>query len=190
MALGTPKTVIAAMEGERVITHGRSGKKYTLYMTGLTKAIDKLNRLLEKYENRTLTGVSRAALMIRRRSLELTPMDTGNLRESCFVVWTGGVIGAGKSPNFVTGGERKATEKEVDVMYAQHNKQVDAFAGVYSVRKTPIAVIMYSAYYALLVHEQKRTYNHGQWQFLRTALTQSRDDVKNIIKATLKEGGE
>src|SRR3990167_5277632 len=104
------------------IKHGITGKKYSFQMKGTEKVINNLNKAIDKYKDRTLKGVSRAALLIRRESLALTPKDTGNLKESCFVAWTGGTVGAGKSPSFVTGGSRAATMKEVNALYNGHTK--------------------------------------------------------------------
>lgn len=171
------------------ITHGITGKKYSFEMKGTEKVINTLNKMIDKYKDRTLKGVSRAALLIRRASLELTPEDTGNLKESCFVVWSGGTIGAGKSPNFVTGGERKATAKEVEVLYSEHSKALSIAQTLYESRTQILAGINYSAYYALFVHEIKKKYKIGQWKFLETAIKQNRAEIIKIIVETVKSKG-
>lgn len=171
------------------ITHGISGKKYSFEMKGTEKAINSLNKMIDKYKDRTIKGVSRAALLIRRASLELTPEDTGNLKQSCFVVWSGGTIGAGKSPNFVTGGERGATAREVSVLYTEHSKALEAASALYEGKERILAGINYSAYYALFVHEIKKKYKTGQWKFLETAVKQNRAEIIKIIAESVKSKG-
>lgn len=171
------------------ITHGITKKKYSFELKGIEKAINKLNKKIDEYKERTLKGVSRAALLIRRESLALTPEDTGNLKESCFVVWTGGTVGAGKSPNFVTGGERNATQKEVIALYKGHEKALGAAQELYKSQTKILALIHYSAYYALFVHEIKKNHKTGQWKFLETAINQNRKEVLKIIAETVKSKG-
>lgn len=171
------------------ITHGITGKKYSFKMEGAEKVINALNKKIDEYKNRTLKGVSRAALLIRRESLALTPKDTGNLKESCFVVWKGGTIGAGKSPNFITGGERGATAKEVSVLYAEHSKALDVAQALYENQTQILAGINYSAYYALFVHEIKQKHKTGQWKFLETAIKQNRKEILKVIAESVKSKG-
>lgn len=173
------------------ITHGISGKKYSFEMKGTEKVVNTLNKMISKYKDITLKGVSRAALLIRRESLVLTPEDTGNLKESCFVAWTGGTIGAGKSPNFVTGGERGATAKEVAILYKEHSNALDAIQALYENKNQVLASVCYSAYYALFVHEikPKNKYKVGQWKFLETAINQNRVEIMKIIAETVKSKG-
>ena len=172
------------------IKHGVSGKKYTFQVKGLNKVLSNLNNAIKEYKDRTLVGVSRAALFTRRKSLELTPEDTGNLKESCFVVWKGGTIGAGKSPNFVTGGERRATQKEVDELYRVHSKMLETAQGEYENMTEIFAAVYYSAWYALFVHEIKKKHKGSeQWKFLETAVKQNRAEILKIIADSVKSKG-
>ena len=171
------------------ITHGISKKKYTFQLEDVEKVINNLNKLIDEYKDKTLKGVLRAALLIRRKALELTPKDTGNLKESCFVVWKGGIIGAGKSPNFVTGGKRGATQKEVDILYKNHTKALNNAQSLLGDETKIRALINYSAYYALFVHEIKKQHKNGQWKFLETAIKQNQAEVLKIIAETVKSKG-
>jgi len=171
------------------IQHGITGKKYSFQMKGTEKAINNLNKAIDKYKDRTLKGVSRAALLVRRESLALAPKDTGNLKESCFVAWTGGTVGAGKTPNFVTGGRRVATMKEVDVLYEGHTKALEAVQALYENTTQILAGVNYSAYYALFVHEIKQKHDVGQWKFLETAVKQNQANILRIIAESVKSKG-
>lgn len=165
------------------------GKKYSFEMKGFEKVLSNLNKKIEEYKDRTLNGVARAALLIRRESLALTPEDTGNLKESCFVVTSGGTIRAGKSPNFVIGGKRMATQKEVNYLYSQHSKVLDEAQALYEGRNQILATVYYSAFYALFVHEIKKKHKIGQWKFLETAIKQNLAEILKIISDSVKSKG-
>lgn len=171
------------------ITHGKSKKKYSFSMEGTEEVIKNLNKLMEEIQEKTIKGVSRAALFLRRKSLELTPEDTGNLKESCFVVWSGGTIGAGKSPNFQEGGQNAFSGKDVDKLYSQHSKMLAAVQSLYGNRSVIHAAVNYSAWYALFVHEIKKNHPIGQWKFLETAMVDNENEILRIIAETVKSKG-
>jgi len=53
-------------------------------ITGLDVVLRNLNREILGIKNRTRAGLREAALMVRRRSQQLTPVDTGNLKASAY----------------------------------------------------------------------------------------------------------
>jgi len=53
-------------------------------ITGLDKVLRNLNREITGIRNRSKAGLREAALVVRRRSMQLTPVDTGNLRASAY----------------------------------------------------------------------------------------------------------
>ena len=55
-----------------------------IYFTGLSQINRNLNKEIKKIKGRTKAGLWQAALMVRKQSQELTPVDTGNLRGSAF----------------------------------------------------------------------------------------------------------
>jgi hypothetical protein len=55
-----------------------------IYFTGLKEVEAKLQRELNRIRGKTRRGVTVAALEVKKRSLELTPVDTGNLRQSAY----------------------------------------------------------------------------------------------------------
>lgn len=55
-----------------------------VYVTGLNKVLANLNREIKKIEGRTKAGLWQAALIIQRRSMQLTPVDENNLRPSAY----------------------------------------------------------------------------------------------------------
>lgn len=55
-----------------------------IYFIGLKRVQNNLNREIKKIKGRTKAGLMHAALVIRRRSQQLTPIDTGNLKGSAY----------------------------------------------------------------------------------------------------------
>ena len=53
------------------------------YLTGQDEMIKRINEEIAKIENRTKAGMQKAVLTVKRRSLQMTPVDTGFLRRSC-----------------------------------------------------------------------------------------------------------
>ena len=54
-------------------------------ISGMDTVLRNLNREVQKIKGRTVGGMREAALIVRRRAQQLTPIDTGHLREN---VWT------------------------------------------------------------------------------------------------------
>lgn len=55
-----------------------------VYFTGLKRVMSNLNKEINGIKGRTKAGLMYAALVIRRRSQQLTPVDTGNLKGSAY----------------------------------------------------------------------------------------------------------
>lgn len=56
-----------------------------VYFSGLEKVTRNLNSQIKKIKGRTKAGMWRAGLLVRREAVIITPVDTGNLRNSAFV---------------------------------------------------------------------------------------------------------
>jgi len=116
-----------------------------MLITGTDKVLRNLNRQILGIQNRTKGGMRHAVLVVRKRSQELTPVDTGNLKASAYTEAYNTVEGAG-------------------------------------------AVIGYTAYYAVYVHEIDKSYRVGQWKFLETALKEKSQEIVEIIRRYAKIG--
>lgn len=55
-----------------------------IIITGTDKVLANLNKQIRGIQNRTKAGMREAALVVRRRSQQLTPVDTGNLKASAY----------------------------------------------------------------------------------------------------------
>ncbi len=147
------------------------------YVKGIDEAITALNREVQKIEGRTLRGLIRGAVIIRRKIdtvPPVVPVDLGNLRASWFSVTTNSVR-AGKSPKFKG---PKATE------FADHHSAVvNEMQGKV---KGEIAVAMgFSANYAAEVHEKieaKFRRPDSGAKFFQAAINNSIDEVLEIVR--------
>jgi len=147
------------------------------YVKGIDEAITALNREVQKIEGRTLRGLIRGAVIIRRKIdtvPPVVPVDLGNLRASWFSVTTNSVQ-AGKSPEFKG---PKATE-----FAAHHSAVVNEMQGKV---KGKIAVAMgFSANYAAEVHEKieaKFRRPGAGAKFFQAAINNSIDEVLEIVR--------
>lgn len=116
-------------------------------LKGLNKVLKSLNREAKKIKGRSLKGLIRAQIIIRR-DMEFTsptiPVDLGNLRASYFTITSKGNIKEGKAPAFIGEKAGQMSSDHADSI-AQNRAMIMKFA---------IALIMgFSAFYAVFVHE-------------------------------------
>lgn len=115
---------------------------------GLGRYIRRLNKEIAKIEGRTLKGLIRAGIIVMRateRQAPITPVDTGNLRASRFMV-TGKSIEMGSKPRF-------RADKNGKDMHGPHKAAIEGNRKLASIMKNPVVILGYSAYYAAYVHE-------------------------------------
>lgn len=116
---------------------------------------------IDKIQGKTLQGLTMAAMKIKGEALPLTPKDTGNLRNSSYVIWEdSGVKGNNKN---------KAGD---DVIQAVKESQ--------NIKKVAIG---YGASYAIYVHEINKNYVVGSWKYLMKAIQRNQKEIVNIIVA-------
>lgn len=117
--------------------------------TGLAGILNKLNRQIKKIEEKTLAGLIKSAIIVRRdmdKTPPLIPVDFGNLRSSFFTVTSKGGIKAGSKVKFK--GEDRA-----EAMAKQHSQVTGNWASGKGAIKGPWVVLGFTAYYAPFVHE-------------------------------------
>lgn len=118
-------------------------------MTDSVKTImDKINAEVSKIEKRTLRGLIRATILIRRdmeTTPPLIPVDLGNLRASWFVVTSNGSVVQGKSPSFKGEKADRLSQSLMDTISEAQSQKVSSTG--------PYVVFGFSAYYAAAVHE-------------------------------------
>lgn len=121
-------------------------------LKGLNDVVGNLNKAIKQIEGVTLKGLLRGAIVVRRamdKTSPLIPVDTGNMRNSFFIVTYAGDISQGASPNFVN---RPGMEQLAAKMTADHSAILATEKGAISGRKVTIT-LGFSAYYTAYVHE-------------------------------------
>lgn len=154
---------------------------------GLDTVLKNLNLHIKKIEGRTVSGMLAASLKVKRDAIILAPIDTGNLRNSTYVV-TGG--GGTKAKVKQTGNEgdfknKSASSDNADIMRSDHNIIISQAKNRGA--KEPFAEIGFTAFYALLVHESVGAHHRtGQAKFLERAFLEN----KKIILETIRKRAE
>ena len=170
-------------------------------ITGLDEVLEKLNKEILGIENRSAKGLVESAALIRNSTENespATPLDTGNLRASWFVVSAQGQEDdpLGFSGNFKKNPHTGAKAKD---MKAQHSVMVGAAKATVGAlaKKGPIVIMGYSANYALFVHEMGVNHPGVNWtartpeaggKWLEAAFKRNRNKIIDTIKknATVK----
>lgn len=164
---------------------------------GFDIVMSNLNKAIMNIEGGTLKGLLLAAALIRReteRTPPLTPVDTGNLRASWFVVSSQKQrIGKARVSSDVHGkliqtGKFKGKKKAE--MAANHTSTIQQAKAILHSRKEDIVVMMgYTANYALFVHESvdKQFHREGSGpKWFETAIKNNSSSILNIIENTSK----
>jgi len=181
--------------GQRSVGHLGGYNQTTI--TGLDEVLKNLNVQILGIKDRTSKGLIESAVLIRNATENespLTPVDTGNLRASWFVVSAEGEHGDSLSGHFKKNPKTGAKAKD---MRAQHTAIVGgAKAAVNALAKRgPIVMMGYSANYALFVHEMEGTHPDVNWsrpgsggKWLEAAFKKNRNKIIDTIKknATVK----
>lgn len=164
-----------------------------VYLEGLEGVMKNLNKAVKHIEGKTLSGLIRGAIIIRRSMEDATPkvpVDTGNLRASFFVVTSKGGLNT-KGLIQTTNPEWK-TGKNVDVskLGANHSSVVSSSLSEAKSAKYPVVILGFTANYAVFVHEN---YNAKNWNrtgsgpgFLQAAVKRSQGKIVAVIAEEAK----
>ncbi len=143
---------------------------------GLDKVVKGLNKAVKRIKGRTTAGMLEAAVLVKAESVRITPIDTGNLRNSAYITWGGGKV---KTRGRVSRAKFDTEDKSGARVASEHGSVVNERKAIMKVE--PFAEVGYTAYYAAAVHEapQSRKFTVGQSKFLEQAL---RNNSRNIFK--------
>lgn len=144
--------------------------------------LKKLGREIKKIEKRTDKGLTLAALHVKGTAQEFTPIDEGNLRASAYV------ISPDKKVAF-KGGRFESKKSKADTGKLLNDHEVEMISSKAESQRWPeSAIIGYSAYYAVFVHEIDNNYKAPgvSWMYLARALKQERRMILKIIKDRAK----
>lgn len=179
---------------------GKGRDIFGIRWQGLDKVLENLNKEIDKIEGRTVKRMLQVGLLVKRESQKITPVHTGNLKGSAYVIWggRGKKVKAKLDGKFQTG-----KSKSADRVASEYNSIVANRKNI-NITQQPFAEIGYTAFYAVFVHENlqashvkkgraklfgKRTIQNvqiGQAKFLEQALFQNSRRILNIIKEDTK----
>lgn len=149
-----------------------------------------LNKEIKAIEGANTKGLIKAAKIIKRdmeSTPPLTPVDTGNLRSSLFIV-TADKVEEGSSPKFV--GRTSSEKRKAAVMQGEHNSIVSTYKEQARAAKKQIVYMGYTANYAQAVHEKssrtnwKRRGAGAKW--FQEAVSRNHNLILQTIKNNVK----
>ena len=114
---------------------------------GLDEVLKNLNKEIGKIEGDVQKGLTLGMLVVKGKSMASTPVDTGNLKGSHYLVSRGGVMDQTAGSDFST---QDDSGKKVA---AEHSGKVDAAKSRVKRKKDPFVEIGCTAFYAEKVHE-------------------------------------
>jgi hypothetical protein len=151
-------------------------------LAGMKEVLMSLNKEIAKIEGRTLKGLIRSAIVIRRdmeKTSPVIPVDTGNLRASWFVVTSKGDK-QNVDPSF---------KDDKGKMAAQHTRVINDVLSQLLGSKYPALSMGFTANYATEVHEdmtKKRKRPGSGPKFLESALIRNRNTILKLIREEAK----
>jgi hypothetical protein len=153
-------------------------------VTGLQEVTKNLRKQIAEIEGATLKGLIRGAILIIRdaeKTSPVTPVDSGNLRASRFVVTSKGASPVGRSPSF--DGPNKGK------LESDHNSVTSKSQGEAKAAGGPSIVLGYTAFYATYVHERvgvnfQRPGAGAKW--LEAAIKRNEVKVLDVIREEAK----
>lgn len=170
--------------------------RYNSTIIGLREVVNNLNREIEQISGRSLRGMLKAVVLIRRETETgvRTPKDLGNLRHSFFTVTCRGSIQKGGGIHHTAEGNKgafvgpKAGELAAGHvnMLSESKLKVNELATVY---RGPFLIFGYSVNYAMYVHENigahfKARGSGPQW--FQIAINKHRNNILTIIRNEAK----
>jgi len=152
--------------------------KGAIRVIGLDDALHSLNKDIAKVPFRTLKGMIAGGLILQRKSQQLVPVDTANLKASATTLW--GTKGGTSTPNFKGDDAAK--------MEANHKKIVSQEkAGLSKSVLKPEVEVVYTAAYAIYVHEDlEAKHKVGQAKYLEDAAKEAQAEIIAAVKMETK----
>lgn len=164
---------------------------------GLGQIPANIDKVVATVEGDSLKALIMEARKIKRDAESLTPIDTKNLRNSSYLLWGGekkkGVSGGDTAAKF-KGLQRRwgrlyKVGRVIGERNADHSRTIKTMKSQNANRKTPFAVIGFSASYAIYVHETLGNYHKvGQAKFLETAIKRNKKGMFSRIKSFIRNG--
>ena len=145
----------------------------------IAQVLKNLSREIAKVENRTQAGLTLAAVHVKGKAQSYTPLEFGNFRTSAYV------LGPDGNDNIETNFETTKSKSGPRVA-AEHNEEISLSKALVN---NMTAVIGYTAYYAVYVHEIDKMYKAPEthWKYLARALYEEQGMILKIIAKKAKK---
>ncbi len=161
--------------------------KHKSKITGLSKVLNNLNVQIKGIEGKTLKGLIRAGIIVRRameKQSPTIPRDTSNLSHSFFLVTS-------KGEDHTASADPQAGSfigKDANKLTQGYSVAKGAMAASVGISSDPAIGFGFSAYYALYVHEIDKNYQRpgSGWKFLEKALDNNHDEILKMIKSEVR----
>jgi hypothetical protein len=153
-------------------------------LKGMDKVLVKLGQEVKKIENKSVKGLIRAGIIIRRgteQTTPKTPVDIGNLRASWFMVTSKGTSPQGKQGAFK--GEKAGQ------LTGQHSQLIGEYTAVSVAKQQPNIIMGYTANYAMAIHEKvgatfQRPGAGAKW--LESSIKRNSKQILKVIQEEVK----
>lgn len=151
---------------------------------GFDKVLKNINRELKAIKGRSLQGLIKAQIVIRR-DMEVTPplvpVDVGNLRASWFCVTSSGKAVTKNMSEF---------KHDIDGRLSSgHAESIESAKSKLSGKRDPALIMGFSAFYAWFVHENIGAHFQRPGagaQFFLSALNRNKKRIRDVIKKSAK----
>jgi hypothetical protein len=169
-------------------------------VTGFEEVEKNLNRALENMKINSTEGLTKVAAAIHKDADLIPPRiprDTGNLRQSRFIVNNSGNVVWGNKAKFAPRGKGKWGGGE---MAANHYALINKYRGEAKIKDHPYVICGYTAPYTVYVHEMGIAVNAGKrinWtrpgsgaKFFQSAMMNKRKQMMGMLYKTTNIKGK
>ena len=168
----------------------------SVHVKGLDEMLRNLNKAISGIIGDVQKGLTLGALKIKGESMEKTPVDTGNLRASHYLVSGDGTRSEHKQDFKPTDSKGKPSKSAAQVA-SEHSGHVSEAASNAKAKAKPFVEIGCTAFYAEKVHEDLNAKHIktnkkgdavriGQAKFLETAIKENADKLVGWVKRFAK----
>ena len=152
----------------------------------LDKIIKNFNKEVSQIEGDVQAGLITAGAIIKAQSQDNTPVDTGNLRASHYLV-SGRSVEEPNGGNFRTTGKKGKPNPSGERVASEHSGSVQAAGARAKAKGYPFIELGCTAFYAEAVHEDlSAQHPSGKAKFMEDAIKANVGKALEIIKQKAK----
>jgi hypothetical protein len=158
-----------------------------LRVSGMNKVVQNMVNKYIGVRNGVLKGMIQGGRLVQNTAKANTPVDTGNLKKSSFLTWSGGKSRFKTMPQFKRQGRKtRISKRKLARLVGDHPAAInDIDTELTTGNANDLQVVIgNTAFYSLFVHEKipKNGYRVGRDHFLTSALNASLPKIKALIE--------